>query len=449
MKKILPILLAMVMLFTCAFSAVSLAETGQALSAAQEEELSKVMEWLLKDIPEEEYIQVFSWDRDTFLKKLEAYDQPLETITKEEIADQLSMVTGMFALFATMGEDGGEALAGMFGGLLGGELADYGFDEEYDYDEEDEGIVYDYAFDFTLWAADGMLLDTWFDGEYYLITIKETKKNGFVYSYRCVEDAETGYKNSVGTGDAETDKIQPDNGVATFYINDNGVLIWKKADGGEVAFTSYTDPLNGYAGFVDGKEVRITREDYLHYDVVVQDGEKCVWIYDCMLDEETDTLAGSGYQYFFSEEEELPEVPGFEASFVFQNSRAQLVWTDAKAGVENGLTFEMYEPLLTQAYWYNDDFSIIIYTVDGYYNVHIFPYMEAGEHGYLCLYDRANRTLKAVDPAAIDFDSLTMELYREIYTSTASFVLEDDDRLVWHDDAGAAGDGVVFLREVW
>ncbi|MBR0218281.1 MAG: hypothetical protein IJQ33_03680 [Clostridia bacterium] len=460
MKKTLSLFLVLVMLFTCAFSAVSLAETTGALTEAQQLELATVMEWLLRDISQENYTEIFSWGKDDILQKLEDYDQPLETLTKEEIADQLAPVISMLGLFAGLAEseDGGEAIAGMLGGMLGGLMggamggamgdadslfslgddwiSDFGEDEDEESEEDYEPDYTAYYYD-MLWVNGETKLESVYQDEYYKIAITEGDKE---LAYLCELDAATGIATGIGTGDPDTTEAQPDHGVATFYITEDDQLVWKKADGEEVFFTGYESPLSGLIGYVDGKDVTLVWMGN-HLEVIVQQDDD-LWVYACPPNEETDVLEGSGY---FENLETGETAEGYQGTFVFQNDRAQLVWTDAQIPeAQNGLTFAMYEPLLVNDPWMAEEADIFVTAMDGYYEMHIYTQPDFNEYDYLCTYDRATRTLTALDPSTIDFDSLSMELYRGIFTTTATFVLEDDGHLVWHDDTGVSGEGVVF-----
>lgn len=458
MKKTLSVFLALVMLFTCAFSSLSLAETTEMLTEAQQLELATVMTWLMKDITEENYAQVFAWDRDALLQKLEDYDQPLETLTKEEIADQLAPVLSMLGYFAGLAEseDGGEALAGMLGGMFGGLMggltddSDSSFglgdgwgvefgdgeegseEEEGEYEPDYSGYYWD-----MLWVSGETKLEALWDDVYYKLTVTEGDQT---LSYLCDVDVKTGLATSLGTGDPETAETQPDHGVATFYITEDDQLVWQKADGEEVVFTGYQSPLADLRGYGDGKEITTTWMGN-HLEVSIQRDDD-LWVYACPPNEESDVLEGNGY---FENLETGETAEGYHGTFVFQNDRAQVIWTDGQVSeTQKGLTFEMYEPLLVNDPWMAEEADIFVMAMDGYYEIHIYTHPNFDEYDYLCTYDQATRTLTAVDPSTIDFDSLTMELYRDIFTTTATFVLEDDDRLVWHDDTGVSGDGVVF-----
>ena len=457
MKKTLSLFLVLVMLFTCAFSAVSLAETTGALTEAQQLELATVMEWLLRDISQENYTEIFSWGKDDILQKLEDYDQPLETLTKEEIADQLAPVITMLGLFAGLAEseDGGEAIAGMLGGMLGGLMggamgdadslfslgddwiSDFGEDEEEEEAEEDYEPDYTAYYYDVLWVSGETKLESVYQDEYYKIAITEGDKE---LAYLCELNAATGIATGIGTGDPETTETQPDHGVATFSITEDDQLVWKKADGEEIFFTPYESPLAGLIGYGEGKDLTLAwMGNYLQ--VIIQQDDD-LWIYACAPNEETDTLEGIGYL----ENLETGEiVEGCQGTFVFQNNRTQLVWTDDQIpDAQNGLTFAMYEPLLIDDVWKAENADMYLFKMHGYYHVSIFTQPDFDEYDYLCTYDRAARALTALDPAAIDFAALDMDVYRDAFTTTATFVLEDDGHLVWHDDTGVSGDGVVF-----
>ncbi len=448
MKKLLSLFLALVILLACAFPAVSLAE---ALTEAQQLELASALEWMMKDLSEEDYLQVFSWDRSAILEKLADYDQPLETLTREEIADQLVPVFSMLGFFVSMAnsEDGGEALMEMFGGLMGGDGSssflsgewneEEDDDSEEDYGDSEENAEPDYSFYYSgvIWESGDLTLESVWQDDYYKIAILDGETE---YAYLCELDAATGIAAGIGTGDLETAETQPDHGIAAFRITEDEHLIWQKADGGEVAFTRYVSPLSGLSGYADGKDLSVTWMGNCLEVIVQRDDD--VWFYTCELNEETDTLEGSGY---LANMETGETVEGYYASFAFRNGRTQAVWTDGQVPeARDGLTFEMYEPLLACDYWTAEEADMYLFKTSGYYQIRIYTHPDFTEYGYLCTYERADRTLNALDPAAVDFEALGLDYTKEIFTTTASFVLEDDGRLVWRDDTGAAGDGVVF-----
>ena len=443
MKKTLSLLLALVMALTLAFSAVSLAEE---LTEAQQAEMAKVMSWLMEGIPENEYTQIFSWDRDTILKKLEGYGQPLETITKEEIADQLLPVFSMFSLFtsAADSENGGEAVLGLVSGLLGGEGLDEGFIEWEDEEDYDDGPDIDWNFDGPYWVSGNMILQSvWMDDYTYKVFIRDGETE---LAYLCKMDPETRINTSSGTGDPELTEAQPDHGVAVFFVNDEGQMVWQKADGTAVLFEQHRDPLDLTSWYNGKKSMFIVNYDFDKYQVTVYE-EPFFWVYECVLDEEADALKGTGYKGWEDAENALYE--DAQGTFTFLNGRTQAVWTDDKEPETlNGVTFEAVERRIVDEMWSVDDGGFFAYMVDAYYNVQV--YYGYDQYGYLCTYDRASGTLTAVDPATIDFDSIAYDLEKEIYTTTASFVLQDDDHLLWRDDSGVTGEnGIVFDRVVF
>lgn len=282
MKKLLCLFVAAVMAFTCA---VSLAET--VAPATQDEEMEAVLEWLFAEVPEDEAMQIFSWDKDTILQKLEDYDKPLQYSTKEELADRIAEALGMLGMFAGLFEGGSEAdtrggegdfdLGGLLslfgeesgtegdagsfdlGGLLGGETETEGdfdlgglfgglFGEESG--TETDGDDFDMNSLLGMLGAlggsgdSGSLEGTWQSGNlqlealrieeycWIMITGGETE-----LSYLCELNPETGEYVSLGTGDEAHDAAQPDHGVAAFAFAEDGSLLWYTAAGEQIAFT--------------------------------------------------------------------------------------------------------------------------------------------------------------------------------------------------------------------
>ncbi len=447
MKKMLSVFLVLVMLFTCAFSAVSLAETAETLTETQQSELAAALEWLMKDISEENYLQIFSWDKDTILEKLEEYDQPQGTITKEEIAEHLAPVFSMLSLIAGMAEseDGGKGIAEMMGGLFGGLMGGLSDESAGSFDwgiewggEDSDGII---ASDFngTFWENGDMTLEATYQDGHYSIVIYGVEPALF---YQGELDPETWNVVSVSTGDPEMDKTQPDHGAATFSVPQEGVMIWKKADGEEVAFTQIIDPLDGSRWFGNEKLVTIEWLGFSNYEVKIEElGLTFVeWDYLCVLDEEKDVLDGSGQKTEYGSEVYADSPVTFE----FRDGRTKLIWTDeTEPAAKEGLTFEAVERVLGDSgIWEADDVTVFTSWLDKYYDVTVF--MGEKVYEYLCTYDWETSTLTAVDPAAIDFDSLSLNLEKDSFISTATFVLETDDTLVWHDDSGLAGDGIAL-----
>ena len=487
MKKYLSLLMVLVMVFTCAFTAASLAESAapaptMEMSPEAEKEAEAVMQWVVQNIPQEELAQVMTWDRDTVLTKLEGYDQPLQHITKEEIADQVIAVTDLLKMFmgsAGEGESTGFDLSGMLGGLMGGaqtegEGESTGFDlssmlgglmggdgesagfdlsalfggmtdgesyewstEEDDSTEEDEGVTIVHAFDGTYWETEGAYLGAvWYDGLYYYITVTEGESEAI---YLCQADLETEKLQVVGTGDIAIEDAQPQENADTFYIDDDANLVWQKADGTQTVFTQDFSPLDGSIWFADGKELTLRWEGRDNYGVYI-DQEPYGWNYPCVLDEENDVLTGVGEKFNYGD----AVYTDAQATFAFQDARTKLVWTDsAEPDAQEGLTFDAVYMGVLYDIWENDQASFSFMWYNGYYMADV--YLDGKLHSYLCTYDRSNSTFTAVDPATIDFEALNMYVDAENYASTATFELLDDDHLLWRDDSGITGEeGMLF-----
>ena len=112
MRKWLSLFMALIMLFTCAFSAT--AEKADALKA---EEMESVIRWLSDQTSGDEARHMLVWDRETILEKLAGYDGPLNYITKEEAADVVMQVLSMYSLYTWLGqtEDLDPTLMGLYG----------------------------------------------------------------------------------------------------------------------------------------------------------------------------------------------------------------------------------------------------------------------------------------------------------------------------------------------
>ncbi|MBQ9251126.1 MAG: hypothetical protein IJ188_00640 [Clostridia bacterium] len=471
MKRMLSLLMVLVMLFTCVFSA--LAETTENLDALKEAEMETLMEWLSTQIPEEEVEQVLTWDRDTILEKLEGYDQPLEYITKEEAADQLAQVLGLFTLFsqAAESEDGEEAMMGMLGGLFGG-LTDGAADEGgealegllglfggfmggeegftgVDYGE-DTSYVIDNTFDGTYWESGETKLASFFQDGYYKVLVTKGDEE---FVYLCdyaehVSDDDVYYisLNSIGTGDDELAEEQSDHGVAIFvYYPMDEKLIWEPGFGEGATFTRIIDPLDGAQYFNGVNTLTIHWLGDTKYQVNIDDWVNFVsWSYECVLDKETDVLTGTGSKSIVFGGE------GFEddtATFAFQNARNQLVWTSEKEeAAQSGLEFEHIEQDLMAAYWWNEEgYSASIGWVTCYYLVQAYLGEETS-YSYLCTYDRDQNAFVSVDVAPIDFESINLFLEKEEFSNGGTFTLKDDNHLVWKDDAVTPADGIVLDR---
>ena len=466
MRKMLSLLLVLVMLFTCAFSA--LAETTESIDTLKAAEMDTLMEWLSTQLSEEEAEQIPTWDRETILEKLEGYDQPLAYLTKEEAADQLMQVLDLFTLFsqAAESEDGGEAIMGLLGGLMGGAgeegeglegllgmfggLMDgaEGFTGQ-DYGE-DTSYVIDMTFDGTYWESGEKKLASVFQDGYYKITLTEGEKESV---YLCeydehVSDDDVYYisLNSIGTGDEALDKEQFDHGVSIFvYYPTEEILVWEPGYGDGATFTQIIDPLDGIQYFNGANTLTMRWLGETNYQVNIDNWIDFVsWSYDCVLDEEADVLTGMGAKSSFGGEGFVDD----HATFAFQNARNQLVWTSEKEeAAQSGLDFEHIEQDLMAAYWWNEEgYSVSIGWVTCYYLVQVYD-ADENTYSYLCTYDRDQSTFVSVDVAPIDFESINLFLEKEIFSNSGTFTLEDDDHLVWQDDAVTSGDGIVLERD--
>ena len=468
MKKLFSLLLILAMLFTCAFS--SLAETAESNDALKQAEMEALMQWLSAQITEEETEQVLTWDRDTILKKLEGYGQPLTYITKEEAADQLMQGLSMFTLFSGIAEseDGGEAimgllgglmsgaagedseglegLLGLFGGLMGGEAGFTGAD--YGESDANDGYWVDLTFDGTYWESGETKLETVFQDGYYKILVTE---NDTEFVYLCeYEELEQDEQllirlNGIGTGDDELTAQQPDHGVTAFVYNPfEATLTWQRADGSELVFTQIIDPLDGIQYFNGANTLTIRWLGETNYQVNIENWvDYRSWSYECVLDEEADVLTGTGSKSSFRGE-------GFEedhATFAFQNARNQLVWTSEKEeSAKDGFSFEHIEQDLIDAYWWNEQgYSVSIGWVTCYYLVQVYDAAE-NTYCYLCTYDRDQSAFISVDVAPLDFESINLFLEKDEFSKDGAFTLEDDDHLVWQDDAVTPAEGIVLNR---
>ena len=307
---------------------------------------------------------------------------------------------------------------------------------------EDEGGWIDEMFNGTYWESGDLLLETVWEDGYYQVTVTG---GDTALSYRCAyEDNividDTGYCRLTGIGaDDGQAPAQADHGVSAFlYSYETQTLTWQQADGQETVFTRIIDPLDESEWFSDGLTRRIRWLGGLDYEVYI---EKMFysWNYQCVLNEETDVLEGTGLKTHYGSEEYTDS----HAAFALQDARRQLTWTDEKEpDAANGIVFEAVCMDLTRSIWDNEPYTAFISWMDGYYDVHVMD--TETDHGYLCTYDWNTSTLTAVDPATVDVDSMSLYVDLTYYTSLATFVLEDDATLVWHDDSGLTGDGIAL-----
>ncbi len=480
MKKILSLILALALACTCLFTTLSAAEEASApmqeeALTPEEQELAAAVEWLLQDVPEEEAGVVLTWDKETILSKLEGFDYPLEYKTKEEIAEDLAAVTDLFGSIAAAAEEvengeGGEALLNLFAAFSGGEEGDSGMLSENlegllgtllggafagdDWgagnDEDYDGYEIVTIFNGTFWENDSLSLEiVWQDGYYKAVVSENGEEKWF---YLCengdyvdeAAEAEFSCLNGIGTGDEETTASQEDHGETTFiYDWRTDEMIWKQKDGTETVFAHVTDPLDQTKWFGDGKELTLTWLGGSDYEAAIEGsmGEFTSWDYQCVLDEAADVLSGTGSRTSYGAE----EYSDSHATFALQNSRRQMVWTDEKEeAAAEGLVLDAVATEITAPIWYTEPYTAFIEFADGYYDIVISR--EEEMHGYLCTWDWETATFTAVDPAEIPYDSLRIYVDPEIHTGTGTFVLEDEDHLIWRDDSGLTGDGIALER---
>ena len=475
MKKALSILLSVFLLLGCVFPAFSLAEEDT--EALKQEEFARAMVWMTQGMEQDELIQVLSWDRDTISEKLKDYDEPLEYTTKEEIAEQLSMITGLgqMMLNAAQNDETGEGvmgMLGMFGALLGGlngestgDFSGFFSGEEPMADWQFDGIVSD--LDNTFWECGDLKLESVFqDGYYKLLILDGSAELSYLCEYEEYVEDDVGYSRliGIGTGDEEMNEVQPDHGKAVFTLNAwTGELIWQR-DGEKLVFHQIIDPLDGSIWVGNGKTITMNWNGGLNYDLTIEQDPFDTWNYQCVMNEETNTLEGTGSKKKYSE----TVYTDAQASFAFNENRTFLTWKDDKeADAAEGLILDAVPQNLLGITWRGEHYALFIFKPDGFgrYGLHVYEdelseemraedeedsdltEEERIEHCYLCTYDWETRTFTAIDPTAIDFDSLTIYMEPELYTSTATFVLSDSGQILWLDDTGLSGDGVVLTRE--
>ena len=488
MKRILALFLALTMLLSCALSSASLAEEDGP-STPQEKEMAQVMAWVMENLSEDERQQVLTWDRDTILEKLNGYDQPLEYTTKEEIADQVSMIISLFGMFAGMAEssENGEGVLDLFGAMMGGaEGADEGgmagllslfgggaFEDDAGIEDDDSddfeqyGILTD--FDGTFWeGSDGLALESvWQDGYYKLAIQDGDEELSYLCEYEEVVEEDTAYARftGIGTGVQELDALQPDGGKAVFiYDFWTHVLTWQRANGSEAVFTRIIDPLDESEWFKGDRTLSFCWLGENNYQVKINQ-LFTEWEYLCVWDEETDVMEGTGRKESYAHEEYADS----HATFAFNENRTKLTWTDEKeADAADGLTFDSVAQDVTAYTWRSTPYLLSADWLYGseYYDVHVYVENEdeeaeadeeeaeesetnGTEYAYVCTYDWETGVFTALDPSTLNPDSLGYYLDSPSYVSTATFSLEDDDHILWRDDSGMTGDGIVLEREVF
>ena len=226
-------------------------------------------------------------------------------------------------------------------------------------------------------------------------------------------------------------------------------------------FTQIIDPLDGSKWVGNNKSLTMRWRGGLNYEVAIEQPATMIsWSYQCTLNEETNTLEGTGSKTEFSQT--LYE--DAKASFALNEKRTKLTWTDEKEpDAAEGLALDAVPYHIVGRYWESDRYGLNIFEPDGFglYSIYVFEAdpeeitdgeseetdlteRERVEYQYLCTFDWETNTFTSADPATIDFESLTIYVEQEKCVSTATFTLTDESHLVWMDDSGLSGDGVTL-----
>lgn len=465
MKKLVSMLLVVMMILSCGLASVTLAEKASSgsgveeMASPKEQELATVLAWLMQDISDANATEVLGWTKESILAKLEGYDKPLEYNTKEEIADQIVAILSVFQSFSAMADSAAESgildlenmggLFTLFGSMMGG---GEGMTVEWNEEGDSQSVEIDMSFNGTYWENGNLKLEAVFQDGYYKVAITggETELS-YLCEYEELVDEAQGAQFSalrgIGTGDAEQDKTQPDKGQATFiYDWRTDEIIWRKPDGTETVFTHIVDPLDETEWFAGRRALTIHWLGDKNYDIHIEESTEngfATWDYQCTLDETAEIMKGAGTKTAFGDAGE--DYSGAGATFVFQNTRRNLVWTDDhEESAKEGMTFTAVPLDVVHASWTAEPYIVFIMAVDGYYDIHVMK--EGEDHAYFCSWDWDTSTFTALDPATLDANAYSFPLEIEKYTSTGTFVLKDDTHLVWHDDAGLAGEGMTLER---
>ena len=416
-KQIVIFLLLGVMLLSAA-----VAETAET-PALGEREKQAAINWLIAQVPGEPW-QVLTWDRNTILAKLDTYDVSLQDAVKEEIADEVTRAHDSISAFAA-------------------HLMDAAANRQFSEEDWEEGFSYEIAniFNGTFWKSGDMQLQSWFqDGDYKVVITDGDTERIYLCEYDEREDGDEFVIRliGIGTGDG-AESEQDDHGIATFQLNDEGNLIWQRANGENVEFTQIIDPLTMFTWYTDSKYLNIEWYGNLDYRIVVDSGvEGIIWTYSCTLNEETNTFSGTGRKEVFGD----LAYDDAEASFVLSEDKTFIAWTDDhETAAADGLTFEIVEPAFTQTEWFaREVMAVFGYFTEGQYIMTVMM-KDDTEYSYVCDYDRETGTLRAVDPATLNPEEFGEP---ERFKSTATFTLEDEDHLIWRDDSGVSGEGIVL-----
>ena len=363
------------------------------------------------------------------------------------------------------GDAGGIGLMDMLGGFFGG-FGNNTVTEE-DSDSYSEGIIT--SFDGTFWESGDLKMEICYQDGYYKVAILE---DGTELSYLCAFDEiiedDTGYGRltGIGTGDPETDGTQPDHGQTVFIWNYFTEEITWQRESGEIVFMRIIDPLDGSKWVGNGKTLTVRWLGDADYELTIGQPYFTEWRYQCVLNEETDTLEGTGEKTEFNS----LLYDGAHAVFAFNENRTGLIWTDdQEPDAAEGFAFEAVARDLTNATWRSGNLVLFILQPDGFgrYDLNVFEEtvdeempeteeeteeadpdeVEQTVYRYLCTYDWETGTFTSIDVSGIDPETLNYYMDLQEYSGSATFVLEDDDHIIWRDDSGLTGDGVVLERE--
>ncbi|MBQ8161222.1 MAG: hypothetical protein IJ083_10775 [Clostridia bacterium] len=370
------------------------------------------------------------------------------------------LIAGLFG--ADEGSEGGaDAVRGLLGGLLGGDDGEGGSEGlgdllgllslfssgDTDWDDEDESYEIMTIFDGTFFESGETRLESWFQDGYYKVLVHEGETE-LVYLCAYDEFAEDEIMKlrltGIGTGDDELTEIQPDHGQGEFvYHPFEETLTWKRTDGTEVVFTQIIDPLNGQQYFFGANTLLITWLGDLNYQVdIVNNVDYAAWGYQCVLDEDTDVLSGTGWKSDFMDEIFTDD----HATFAFQNGRNQLVFTSVKEETaQSGWTMEHIENDLINAFWSSEDgYWASMMWLNGYYWVMVYGPDDISVN-YLCSYDRETSTFVAVDITNLNLEEdLGLYMEKEQFSISGTLALTDDTHLVWQDAQLTPDDGIVL-----
>ena len=458
MKKRLILFLALALLFTGVFAPLSRAEDTSLLSGMmslgamtsqlteeQKTELETVMEYLATGLSEEDAPQVFSWDKDTILEKLEGYDKPLEHFSsKEEVAGFIYDYFSAIAPFFQMNEEEiASQTEGLFSALGGFSMTEAGTEGE------TAPVEYNYSinnmYNNTFWENGSRKMSCHCDKGVYTITITDGEQE---QTYLCRENEEDGTLYTVASEEPDAAK---DGKAAISYEYENGKesIILRLEDGTEEVFARIIDPLHETQWYANGLELEITWYGDNNYELAINgevEGNYTAWKYQCTLD--GDVLTGTGTKSDFMGE----LYTDASAAFTFGDDRTTLTWKDDKEPLAlEGFSFDAVNGDLTRYGWGNDDYSFSCGFSMGLYHVTIYTADGETHYEYLCTYDKATGTLTAVNPDELDFEVVGNQfaLEKDEVSGNATFTQPDDSHLLWKETTGITGEEGVLLAQVY